>query len=158
MITFFLYGVLFFLVSNCLFSPCIIWLCPQFFPPKTRFDQMFYWVPLFTLQSPPFLGLFQSSSILDRLFSKSATQLSSWNFPELDFQLDFILTPVTDWFQTFFFCSLDTNYECYQGDLKDQNAFSRAELWNLVWSSAQVKCKWESAVFGLDTIQFFLED
>lgn len=82
----------------------------------------------------PFPGTFQSS-IPDRLISASATQLSPWSFTESGFQLGPLIA-VTDWIQVWFFlggvffslCSPATNYECYQRDLKEQKACSRAEL------------------------------
>lgn len=94
---------------SCLFSPEFIITSPApvlfdyvLNSPHPKLRSVRYSIEFpFDLESPPFRGL----SSLPPFWTgcpESATQLSSWNLTELTFQLDFILTPVTDWIQVFF--------------------------------------------------------
>lgn len=76
------------------------------FSPQTRFDQLFGWLPFLNWRVS-FLGLcsrppFWTGCSVCLLHSCHPGTFLLY-FSGLDFQLDFILTPVTDWFQFFFF-------------------------------------------------------
>lgn len=112
--------------SYCLFFLLVLFDHVLNFSLQTRFNQVVCWGHLLPWRTPLSWG-FPALLQLGQVVLRVSIQLS------LDFQLDFILTAVTDWAQAcllYFLplCSPDTNHKCYQGDLEEQNAFPRAEL------------------------------